>query len=283
MDKMKKSIRQQYYWPGKTKQIESYIQGCPICAIKPQKRLIKADAVIIEPAQSPFEIMNLDKFTLEGKDFLLFEESLTRYVWTTPVRKYKIAELVKEFFHSIPTPKKLITDNKSLFTSKEMQTLTALLGIKQIKISAYHPQSNRIAERVIGTIKRLAATLEGEVTQKIIKATKLYNNSPHSITNYVPEELLFAKPKEFPYDREEYLQDRAERAQAQREDAVKRAGKAKIVNQKKIIRTAKEETYSSGEYVLIKTMTNGKPTWTKPLAVLDVNNDNKTVTLFFNG
>lgn len=68
-----------------------------------------------------------------------------------------MTNLLLHFFLSYPTPTKVITDNEPCFQSKDLKVIYDQLNIQQVKISAYHPESNGIAERIIGTLKNTAA------------------------------------------------------------------------------------------------------------------------------
>ncbi|XP_033212426.1 uncharacterized protein LOC117170020 [Belonocnema kinseyi] len=111
-DKTLRQIQQHYFWPEMNKQILSYIEGCPTYANKNNERRIRADAVIIAQAKSPFEILNADKLTYEGKNFLLLEDSLTRYIWLILLKTEDGHTALYQFLHANPTPTKIITDNE---------------------------------------------------------------------------------------------------------------------------------------------------------------------------
>ncbi|XP_033229779.1 uncharacterized protein LOC117181328 [Belonocnema kinseyi] len=284
LDKTVRQIQQKRYWPEMNRQVQSYIENCPICANKHNGRKIRADAVIMETAKFPCEIVNIDKLTYDGKSFLLLEDSLTRYIWVTPLKTEEVYNAMHQFLHANPTPEKIITDNEQTFKSKKLKELIDQLGIQQIKISAYHPESNGIAERVIKTLKGLADALDHEdPVVRNLRAVKNYNQSPHNTTTYTPEELLYTISKRTTETQEEIDERRKERNLSQLQDAREKIAQAKEVNQKKKQRTGKEEDYQIGDLVLIQVNVKGKASWSEPLAIRNVNRDTKTITTFRRG
>ncbi|XP_033212135.1 uncharacterized protein LOC117169738 [Belonocnema kinseyi] len=177
----------------------------------------------METAKFPFEIVNIDKLTYDGKSFLLLEDSLTRYIWVTPLKTEEVYNDMHQFLHANPTPEKIITDNEQTFKT-------------------YHPESNGIAERVIKTLKGLADALDHEdPVVRILRAVKNYNQSPHTTTTYTPEELLYTISKRTTETQEEINERRKERNLSQLQDAREKIAQAKEVNQKKKKEQAKKK------------------------------------------
>ena len=56
-------------------------------------------------------------------------------------------------------PEQMTTDRGSQFLSKDWKDAMTFLGIRLIHTTAFHPQSNGLAERTIQTIKKLLKTL----------------------------------------------------------------------------------------------------------------------------
>ena len=59
----------------------------------------------------------------------------------------------------IGEPQELLTDNGSNFMSKVMKKYCSMTGIKQIRTSPYHPQTDGMVERFNATLKRLVRKL----------------------------------------------------------------------------------------------------------------------------
>lgn len=58
---------QELYWDHMRTHILEYVRNCPNCANKKNERRIRADAVLIDAAKKPFDILNIDKFNFKKK------------------------------------------------------------------------------------------------------------------------------------------------------------------------------------------------------------------------
>lgn len=69
-----------------------------------------------------------------------------------PTAEWIVWEL-KKIYGGFGVPKRIITDNGGQFVSRAFQELTASLGIRQIKTSIKHPQTNGKIERFFQSLK----------------------------------------------------------------------------------------------------------------------------------
>lgn len=203
---------------------------------------------------------------------------------TATTKRKNVGYFMAVLLHT-SNPKKVITDNEGCFQSKELKNVYETLGIEQIMISAYHPESNGIAERLIGTIKSLAARTDGTPLQKILKAVKSYNEAPHSTTTYTPQELMYVE-KKYQETAEDILnEERLRKKQERLQDAREKIQARKERTQETTKRTGREESYEVGDAVQIHLKTNDdkRPVWSEPLLIRKVNNNTKTVAIFRTG
>ena len=70
-----------------------------------------------------------------------------------------MVEYLVEVTARLGVPHELLSDNGSNFIFKVIQQLCTLTGMKQIKISPYHPQTDEMVERFNATLKRLLRKL----------------------------------------------------------------------------------------------------------------------------
>ena len=66
-----------------------------------------------------------------------------------------VAEALMEVFSNTGISAELLHDQGQVFMSKITTTLCGLLNIKQLKTTAYHPQTNSILERWHGCLKNM--------------------------------------------------------------------------------------------------------------------------------
>ncbi len=69
-----------------------------------------------------------------------------------------VAEGMVDIFSRTAIPLQILSDQGTQFLSALVEELCSLLGIQQLKTTAYHPQTN-------GTVERMHATLEGMLTK----------------------------------------------------------------------------------------------------------------------
>ena len=85
----------------------------------------------------------------------------TRFPEAIPLRNIKAKTIVKaltKFFTFVGLPKAIQSDQGSNFMSNLFQQVMHQLGIKQYKLSAYHPESQGALERFHQTLKNMIRT-----------------------------------------------------------------------------------------------------------------------------
>ena len=90
----------------------------------------------------------------------------TRYPEAIPLKKFTadaVAEELITLFARYGVPKEILTDQGTNFTSQLLQVLYKLLGVKPIKTTPHHPQTDGLVERFNKTLKDLLRrTIQGE-------------------------------------------------------------------------------------------------------------------------
>ena len=87
----------------------------------------------------------------------------TRYPYAIPLKRVdavSVAEALTEVLSHTGVPKELLTDQGSVFTGALAKQTCALLGIKKLRTTAYHPQTNGILERWHGLMKGMLRRLD---------------------------------------------------------------------------------------------------------------------------
>jgi len=102
----------------------------------------------------------------------------------------KTIEVLQKLFARYGIPAQLLSDIGSQLTSKEFQQFLKRNGIKHITSAPYHPATNGLAERGVGSFKS-AMKRETEVKSLNLKLARFllaYRNNPHS---WEPPSQLF--------------------------------------------------------------------------------------------
>lgn len=131
----------------------------------------------------------------------------TRYPEAFPLRSttsQDVAEALVEMFARTGIPDEILTDRGSNFCGELMEQFFHLLGIRHIKTSAYHPETDGMVERYNGTLKSgLRKYLDhfgGEWQKALPYLLFAFRELPHSATGYSPFELLYGRNPRGPLD-----------------------------------------------------------------------------------
>ena len=152
-------VARNYWWPGVSRYIASYVQGCDRCnrtktfPAKPSGKLM--------PTQIPkdvWQIITVDLITglpdSHGHDsIMVVVDRLSKMIHAIPTTERLSSEGMARLFrdhvwklHGLP--EQIISDRGPQFVSGFMRELNKLLGIKTAASTAYHPQTDGQTERV---------------------------------------------------------------------------------------------------------------------------------------
>ena len=124
----------------------------------------------------------------------------TRYPEAFPLRNTKarqVANCLIQLFSRVGVPKEILTDQGSNFTSKSMRQVYSLLGIRGIKTTPYHPQTDGLVERFNQTLKSMLRNFLSESgtnwDQWLPYLLFSYREVPQASTGFSPFELLYGR------------------------------------------------------------------------------------------
>ena len=103
---------------------------------------------------------------------------------------------LRNMFARFGIPDQIVSDNGSQFTSNEFEQFLNSNRIRHIKSAPYHPATNGLAERFVGTLKQaLKSSKASEVNlqEKLAVFLMAYCNAPHSTTSASPASLLIGR------------------------------------------------------------------------------------------
>lgn len=199
-----KSLVRHWWWPNMFSDCRKHCVACPQCAIVSGSGRVNKPPLHPIPVQRPFQIVGLDVMDLPkteagNKHVVVFQDYLTKWPLVFPVADQKtvtIARLVAE--ELVPTfgvPEALLTDRGTNLLSHLMKDLCALLGIKKLNTTAYHPQCDGMVERFNRTLKTIlrkhAAKFGNQWDKYLSGVLWAYRNTPHESTGEKPSYLLF--------------------------------------------------------------------------------------------
>ena len=206
-------IRRRYFWPGMLVDIQNWINTCIICQQDKGTLAQKAPLFPIATGE-PWEQLHCDvvgpfPVTESGNRYVVvFIERLTAWpeAFSVPsTEAHIIAELLlQEVIFRFGVPRCFITDQGSNFLSKLMTEVCALLQIKKINTSPYHPQSNEIVERLNGTlvkgISHFVASRQTDWDRYLPAVLFAYRTSINASRKESPYFLNFGREATLPTD-----------------------------------------------------------------------------------
>ena len=202
--KMKQLIRSCCYWPGSSKSIDEYVRRCQSCTIHQRKSDIPALTPIADTLKAPYEQVAIDltgpSTITRGKVLLTIIDYYSRFPEAYVLNSgnaHEILVKLRQTFARYGIPKSMVSDNGSVFKSKEMSDFVKQLGIRHIFTSNYHPQSNGAVERLHSTLKsRLARIIESgyEWNAALDKVLFDMRSTANAMTGQTPFQMFFGRP-----------------------------------------------------------------------------------------
>ncbi|XP_063070441.1 uncharacterized protein LOC134461440 [Engraulis encrasicolus] len=205
VEKTTERILQRFFWPGVHKEIENFCRSCPDCQKRAPKPTYRNPLIPLPIIETPFQRIGLDivgplpKSSRGHQYILVILDYATRYPEAIPLRKATSRQIAKELFllsTSLGIPKEILTDQGSPFMSRVMKELCALLKIKQLRTSVYHPQTDGLVERFNKTLKSMlkkSIEEDGRNWDQLLPYLLFaIREVPQSSTGFSPFELLLS-------------------------------------------------------------------------------------------
>lgn len=204
---------ERYFWPMMQKDVRTYVMSCMACLERKKASTGKAKQMLTQPTRlfqrAHTDICMASVTSKEGHiGFLTVIEARSGFAWVFPIKdktKMTAARLLYRVFLEAGTMiRELVSDQGKEFLNDVIQDLCALFAVKKIDTSAYHPQSNGIAERRNEMIMASLTTWvnakqdnwhEGlEAVQFVLRAT------PREDTGLSPFFCVYGREPSLPHD-----------------------------------------------------------------------------------
>ncbi|MBW0549001.1 hypothetical protein O181_088716 [Austropuccinia psidii MF-1] len=167
-DRMKERVASTAWWPKWEQELSDYTNTCERCQKANRKHGKKYGLLEhIEEPKQPWETINMDWVTglvPGGKenlnDFLIIVDRFSNIVKCIPCHKEDTAmDTALLFWNNIIStcgvPKIIISDRDQKFTSEFRTNLYDILGTKLAFSTAYHPQTDGLAGRIIQKMEEI--------------------------------------------------------------------------------------------------------------------------------
>ena len=209
-------MKERFWWPDMANALFLVIQNCGRCKQFEAKCQIPEMEPIL--CTQPMELVHVDYVGMEVtvaaqeklvvKNVLVIVDHFTWYVQAFVTNNHMAHTtarvLYNNFFSVFRFPQKVMSDQGTEFTGDVIAAMCKLLGIKKIRTTPYHPQTNGSAERVHQTLQRMIGKLDQEKCRKwpkhIGSVLIAYNATRSQVTGYSPYFLMFGRRPRLPVD-----------------------------------------------------------------------------------
>ena len=197
-------IRQRYYWPGSKTDVRHHILRCDKCQKRsgtPQKH---QHSLVNWKISYPFHHIGLDFSgplpTSNGcRYILLIGDHFTKWYEAIPLPDQTAATtndaLLERWICRSGCPYSIHTDRGTNFESQLFANILKKLEIDKMTITAFHPLSNSVIERMNRTLlNMLAKCIDGDQTNWSVKLPYVlmaYRSSVYESTHFTPHYLAF--------------------------------------------------------------------------------------------
>ncbi|RXN17862.1 Retrovirus-related Pol polyprotein from transposon 297 [Labeo rohita] len=205
-------VKDRFYWPQMTSQVEKYVKSCGRCMARKTLPLKRAPLSNIT-SSGPMELICIDFLSIEPDskgvaNVLVVTDHFTRYAQAYPAKDQKAVTVAKilweKFFMYYGLPARIHSDQGRDFESRLIKELLGMLGIKKSRTTPYHPQGDPQPERFNRTLLSMLGTLDAaekhKWSQHISKLVHAYNCTKNEATGYSPYFLLFGREARLPID-----------------------------------------------------------------------------------
>ncbi|XP_052406338.1 uncharacterized protein LOC127952096 [Carassius gibelio] len=197
-------IGKHFYWLGMSKDIAEFCKACPECQYSGIRQPHKVPLVPLPVIDVPFQRLGMDivgpleRSKTGYKYMLVICDYATRFPEVFPLKNIKakaIASCLVQLFSRVGIPKEILTDRGTNFTSQLLQQVYQLLGIKGLRTTPYHPETDGLVERFNQTLVQMLRKFVNEVgtdwDQWLPYLMFAYREVPQASTGFSPFQLMY--------------------------------------------------------------------------------------------
>ena len=211
-DRTTSLVKERFFWPGMTKDIEQWIANCGRCIRRKSPTNTRAPLVNISTTE-PLELVCIDYMKLERckggyESVLVITDHFTKYSIAVPTRNETARTAAEALFRNYiihyGIPQKLHSDQGATFESRVIKELCDLLNISKSRTTPYHPMGNGQCERFNRTLISMLGTLKDDQKKDwknyMGPLVHAYNCTRHDTTGMSPYHLMFGREPRLPID-----------------------------------------------------------------------------------
>lgn len=193
IDKCKMRAREVMFWPGMCSQITDLVNNCFTCK-QFQNANCKEPMLSHAVPNLPWEHVGSDLFEYKNANYVLVVDYYSNYIEVCKLPDTKAVTVIaylKSIFSRHGIPKILTNNNGPQYTSQEFENFLKEWGIKGNRTSPYHPRSNGLAEKSVGTVKQMLRKCDQSGEDPYLAMLNLRNTPRNGIPS--PAEMLMSR------------------------------------------------------------------------------------------
>ena len=157
-------VGSRFSWPNMYTDVSEFVRTCSECQLTSGRAVPRAHLHPLPIIHTPFARIGMDivgplERSKGGYQYILVVcDYATRYPEAFPLRNIKarqVANCLVQLFSRVGVPREIVTDQGTNFLSLLLRQVYSLLGIKGIKTTPYHPQTDGLVERFNLTSKTM--------------------------------------------------------------------------------------------------------------------------------
>ncbi len=212
-------IKTRYFWPMMNKHIDNYVKSCIPCAQhNPRRQKTPGKLRPIKPPEGVWQLVAMDfhgpinPTSQRGNKYIIsLTDILSKFVVTKAVKdnsaQTAVRFLKEDIISKFGTPRCILTDNGTHFTSSVTNELIKQIGATHLYSTPYHPETNGQVERYNSTMDAKIAALSNlrktNWDDQLPFVTFNYNTSIHSSTKQIPFEMMYGRKPVLPLDHQD--------------------------------------------------------------------------------
>lgn len=151
----RKLIQKHYFWPGMNKDASTWAKQCVSCQ-KAKIHRHNITPIMQFPKSERFDHIHIDivgplPVSNDKRYIITIVDRFTRWIEAVPVVEISATTVAKTLYETwivrFGCPLRITTDQGRQFESSLFNSLANLMGIRRIRTTSYHPQSNGMVER----------------------------------------------------------------------------------------------------------------------------------------
>lgn len=158
-----KSLSCQFFWPHLYEEVVQFCAASPKCQRVSQRKLPKVPLQVLLIITDSFSCIALDgvgplpKSSRGHQSVLVMINYASWYPEATPLRTVMGKRVAEELIKSrVGIPWEIVMDQETNLMSHVLKGVCQVLRIRLLWTSVYHPQTNRLVERINGNLKNMS-------------------------------------------------------------------------------------------------------------------------------